>query len=197
MEVKLKPLQSINEVGYVLSVSNSKISFDADRNISSMVDFNYYYLIGKVDSEHYRNIIVKTEKNITKIAECVNLQKTNIPRGKIVVEFESFPQYIKKSEITDLLILNKDLLLVKGNLYFSYVDNDPGDEYPYFGILLQGESKLLVKDFCELLNVLLIGEKYYFVTYWQEPECGKRGLIVYTLEGGSLKEVCADYSEAT
>lgn len=61
----------------------------------------------------------------------------------------------------------------------------------------RSEGMRLIGEFHKLLHVLLIDGKHHFVTYWQEPECGKRGLIIYTLEGESLKKVFADHSEAT
>ena len=189
---------------YVLSFNNSKVS-----SIGQIKDFYLHHTgIGcdvcfdtgsSIPKNSYVNVIMKNKDDIIRIAKHVELKKANISKEQIVgkIKFESRPAYIKKQEITDLLILNKDFILVKGTLYFSYLDGDVGDEYPYFGVLFQGDGTLWIKDFKELLDVLLIVEKYYFVTYWQEPDCGKRGLIIYTVEGKSLKEVFTDYSEAT
>ncbi len=202
MENELELLQSINEVGYVLSVSDSKIVFDVDKNLSlfnllcPFISFNFYYLNGVVGSEHYRNIFVKTRKGMPRIAECVSLQESNILKEQLADKIKlQIPS--KKQEITDLLTLDKDLVLVKGTFNYFSTNDDCRDGFPYFGILFRSDDTLIIEGFRELLHVLLIDEKYYFVTYWQEPECGKRGLIIYTVEEKGLKEVCADYSEAT
>ena len=55
----------------------------------------------------------------------------------------------------------------------------------------------MVELFEELLHVLMIEGKYYFASYWQEPECGKRGLMIRTVEGSALEKVFSDHSEAT
>ena len=128
----------------------------------------------------------------------VELQKAkvSISNEEIFEKIQSLSPYIKKQRITDLLNVNKEYLLIKGIVNFSY-DDDIGDEYPYFGILLKSDGSLIVEVFKELLDVNLIDGKHYFVTYWQEPECGKRGLEIYVLEGQFLKMVFVDRSDAT
>ena len=144
------------------------------------------------------NIIVKTKNDITKIAERVELQKGTISKKQIFKKIESQFQYTEQPKITDLLALNKEFLFVKGT-FFYVIDkiNMCGYEHPYFGMLWENEENILIKEFHELLQVLLIDGQYYIVTYWEKAESGGRGLIIYKLEKNVLIKVFSDHSDAT
>ncbi|PIQ90212.1 MAG: hypothetical protein COV71_05840 [Candidatus Omnitrophica bacterium CG11_big_fil_rev_8_21_14_0_20_41_12] len=187
---------------YAVSFNKSKVS-----SVEQITGFHLYHTGIGCDicfdtdgaSSHDSNVhvIVERKEDLTRIAEHVELQKANISKEQIFEKIHLQEPYIKKHELTDLLTINKEYLLIKGIFKFSCDDDDLGDEYPYFGILLQNDGTLLIEVCHELWNVLLIDEKYYFVTHWQKPEAGGRGLIIYTLEGKFLKKVFADHSDAT
>lgn len=132
-------------------------------------------------------------------AEVVKLKKVfaNIPKEKIFDEIRLQTPYLKKMGRTDSFALNKDFLLIKGAFCYSVGEDDAGEEYPYFGVLLKNEGKLLVETFEELLQVFLVNRKYFFAAYWQDPEGGKRGFRIFSVEGKSLENVFSDYSGAT
>ena len=126
------------------------------------------------------------------------LRQVHFCEKELIKRIESQTKLIRKPTITDVLALNEEILVVEGTFFFSYVgDDEVGYEYPYFGMLLQKTDTFVIEEFTKLLQVLLISGKYFFVTYWQQPECGKRGLVVYTLEKGSLEWVFSDHSDAT
>ena len=188
---------------YALSFNSSKVS-----SIDQIKNFYLQHTgIGcdicfATDRGYLRNsdvhVIVEKKEDITRIAKHVELQKAtaDIPNEQLFEKIQMRSPYVKKQKTTDLFTINKKYLLIKGVVNFSYED-DSGEEYPYFGILLQNDGTIMVEVFEELLHVVMIDGKYYFVSYWQEPECGKRGLMIYTVEGKSLEKVFSDHSEAT
>ena len=133
------------------------------------------------------------------ISKQMELQKPKITISseQIFERIRARSPYVKKHEMTDLSVIDSEYITIKGIVNFFYVDNDDGDEYPYFGLLSQRSGDLIVQVFEELLDVFVIDGKYYFVSYWEEPDCGKRGLMIYLLEGRSLETVFHDYSMAT
>ena len=187
----------IDDIGY-------DICFDTDNSMPHNSDINimpYKDWRAAVDKSMPPNsdvnIIVKTEGDIKKIAKCVQLQKAHIPKNIIVEKIESQAQFIKQPKIMDVLALNKEFIFVKGTFNFSLVDDESGYEYPFFGMFLQNADTFLIEEFHELLQVLLIDEEYYFVTYWEKAESGRRGLIIYKLEKEALVKVFADGTGST
>lgn len=188
---------------YSLSFNNSKVS-----SINQITDFylqhtgigcDICFNTGNSFRDYSQisdlNVIVPKEEDIARIDSRVELQKQEPLQQQIEKEiFEKVKSQvsdIRRIVKTELFSLDKDFFLAEGVVVYG------GEEEPYFGILLRSEGVLLIEPFKELRHVLLIDGRYYFAAYWQEPECGKRGMIVYRVEKGALIEVFADYSEAT
>jgi len=111
-------------------------------------------------------------------------------RKEIIKRIESQSRFIKGPEITELSTLYDEFTLVKGTFCSYPNENDrTGYAYPFFGVLLLDEDKLLIEEFCELLQVAVVYEDCYFVTLWQKAEACSRSLIIYKLENKSLREV--------
>ena len=164
---------------YVLSFDNSSMTFDADKSLSNdNFRVHSYYSIGK----GYINILVWAKVLETKIAECVELQEASVSKKRISERIGSQFKHKEKVRITDLLTLNNDLIIIKGTYCYS-----PGAwEYHIFGIMLQDEDIFLIEESTELLRVLLIDGKYYFVTHWKKEESGGECVYIYRFEKGAL-----------
>jgi len=183
---------------WAVSISHSRVSavdqikdFYIQKNYGCSICFDTGRCFPYYSNVH---VIVKRQEDIIRIAKQVELQKSNIPNPKeeIVEKIKSQFPLIKNPRVDFVYTVNKELFLITGEFDYS-----SGDGYPFWGILLQKDERILIEENCEFWDVLLIDGKHYFVAYWQEPECGKRALEIYTLEGEFLKKIFVDSSDAT
>ncbi len=196
---------SIRKTHHTISFNTSKAS-----SVCQTTRFDFYstggggnmrFYADKPSSENSdRHVIMTRKEDVTRIAMPVKLQKAkaNISKEQIFEKIKLRTPYLNKIDRADLFTLDKDFLLIKGTFYYSYgLEDYAGDEYPYFGVVSQSDGTLTTEAFEELLHVLMIDGEYYFVSWFQEPECGKRGLRIHTIDGKFLKEVFSDNSEAS
>ena len=108
-------------------------------------------------------------------------------KKEIVERIESQSRFIKNPIITESTTFY-ELTTIKGT-FCGYPHADTKDEYPFFGVLLQDKDTLLIEEFHELLQAVVVYETYYFVTLWEKPEACSRSMIIYKLENETLVEI--------
>jgi len=128
----------------------------------------------------------------------VNLNKGSVKREQIAKRISEQCFFMDKVLINDVYTLNNDKnLCIKGTFYSSLMDGDLVDgeesyEYNFVAIFMRASNTLLIKDFSELLYVLLIKGQYYFVIEWVKARSCGRLMIVYALEGEFLRKIFQD-----
>ncbi|MBU0467977.1 MAG: hypothetical protein KKF78_03475 [Candidatus Omnitrophica bacterium] len=116
----------------------------------------------------------------------MQVQETKVSDKAIASAVRTCSIRIEKFRIIELGEIDQTLVITKGKF-------DVGYEYPFWAMLLKMESIFIVKEFEELLQILLIDGQYYFVAYLEKEESCGRLLILYKLEEGCLMEVHKEY----
>ena len=181
--------ESEGEEHYQLSFNKSKLIFSAGGQLSqntAVVHFKDSYSLPWETSVNKIFITLIIQNNL-RLDTDVKLPAANVPEKGIIDKIK-YP-LTPRPKITNLLAFSEGLVLIKGT-YIHVTDEVTlgGYEHPYFGIFSAKEDKALIEYNYQLLRVLLIDNRYYFVTHFQKPEACSRGLVIYRLEEDGLSE---------